>query len=249
MKFSNSFLTLLAATCVYSAELKKDFGLKSKYVGLDINTSGSNLTKRGELAAFVSPECQKDLNESPEYACLASDFKPADYKEKCPVILSDVCDKFFADPTKYFPNCKNDAIIQTFTTSKATMEYLKYNVHFTCSTDESGKMCSAAEVSINGGFWNEEDILNNCASKKCTDALNDMLTVLLENMEELKKDGTFQSYGNVEAGFSTVQTMLQSDTCTKKSGSSSGSNTSDANTLTKISSYILTTLSLVLPFI
>ena len=62
---------------------------------------------------MVGPECQKELNESQEYSCLASGFTAADYKEKCPIILSDVCNKFFANPQNYFPKCKDEKILQS----------------------------------------------------------------------------------------------------------------------------------------
>ncbi len=198
--------------------------------------------------------------------CLASKFKPEEWDKNCPIILSDVCDKFYAEPTKYFPNCKNEEILQVFVTSKAVMEYLKSNTHFVCSTDESGKVCPAAEASRNSKRWSENDILNTCQSKKCTDEFSDMLTTLLKNMDTLVSEGIFQTKGDVETTFGGINDNLKSETCTSKHGnassggldtssgdpsaspSGSGASSGDISVISKISSTLLVVITLILAY-
>ncbi len=240
MKFLTLFLALFATTA-YAKESKNDLKLKSNIgvksiFGGSFNVSNKLiLNKRHGLVEMVSPECQKDLKGSKEYICLASEFTSEEWEKNCPIILSDVCDKFYAEPTKYFPNCKNDEIIQVFLTSKEVMVYLKSNTGFFCSTDESGKICPAAEVSRNGGRWNERAILESCESKKCTDVFSDMLIMYLNNLDVLVEKGVFKTIGDVKGKFSEINEKLKSETCTSKhvnvssNGSSASSGDSSAS--------------------
>ncbi|OUM63256.1 hypothetical protein PIROE2DRAFT_10221 [Piromyces sp. E2] len=227
MKFFTNLLTLLSASSALS------YTITPWNTVLSENSTG--LFRRDGVLK-VGAECQKDMDSTEEFLCLGTPDKLNfdTYKTMCPLILSEKCKKFYENPFSYLPHCKDENEFKPIVSEKA-MQFVTIMRELNCSTDGDGNLCPAAEITLKNKNINEEIIMKSCKSKKCYNALNNLLEIMVEELKKSPEEQVITTSGNDNGLFADLKMLLNDPSCSSQAKDDLNSNvnvsgSSDANT-------------------
>jgi len=177
MKLINVLLSCIATTST---------ALAINEIELNLNYGGLYAVKLNNtlpVYSNISKECQTELENNELFEkCV---FKPTldTLKEKCEIVFSDGCTKFYNDFMSLFPSCKNEKTINDLSISVKTQQ--NYSKYF-CTLNGDGNTCPNAKRYIAVGGYDYKTTFEDCPYKSCVDNL-----ILM--MEDDKKYGELRN--------------------------------------------------------
>jgi len=251
MKFYNVLLTLVAASSVLSFNAKG---------GLYLTDSTE---KKHLIYENVSKECQEELDKTGIFSnCMDNRVLSVETnEERCKKFASQKCAKFYENPFAELPNCEKDPIFIQYTN---TMKGIDPTKNLYCLYNE-GKLCPTVNKELSKGSFGDEDVLETCKSKACTEGLINLFEVSVENAEASVKLGVLlKQIDEVESKMYTKKTkefyggyvdLLKSSKCSSQAKDDTATATyvvaeesSSANSI-NIINILFTTLGLVLAYL
>jgi len=251
MKFYNVLLTLVAASSVLSFNAKG---------GLYLTDSTE---KKHLIYENVSKECQEELDKTGIFSnCMDNRVLSVETnEERCKKFASQKCAKFYENPFAELPNCEKDPIFIQYTN---TMKGIDPTKNLYCLYNE-GKLCPTVNKELSKGSFGDEDVLETCKLKACTEGLINLFEVSVENAEASVKLGVLlKQIDEVESKMYTKKTkefyggyvdLLKSSKCSSQAKDDTATATyvvaeesSSANSI-NIINILFTTLGLVLAYL
>ncbi|ORX71749.1 hypothetical protein BCR32DRAFT_305342 [Anaeromyces robustus] len=122
-----------------------------------------------EFLNSLGEECRTDYENSDYYNKCIPEITLENYKTSCSDVVSEKCQKFYDDPLKFFPKCKDISVFKEFH-HPVIMKTIQQTNDVYCQTNEEGKLCpySLSLMTESNGLKALED---QCKSKKCTESL------------------------------------------------------------------------------
>ena len=251
MKFYNVLLTLVAASSVLSFNAKG---------GLYLTDSTE---KKHPIYENVSKECQEDLDKTGIFSnCMDNRVLSVETnEERCKKLSSQLCVKFYENPFAELPNCEKDPIFIQYTN---TMKGIDPTKNLYCLYNE-GKLCPTVNKELSKGSFGDEDVLETCKLKACTEGLINLFEVSVENAEASVKLGVLLKQIDEDKSemyirlnketFGKYLDHLKSSNCTSQAKDDTATATyvvaeenSSANNI-KITSILFTTIGLALAYL
>lgn len=251
MKFYNVLLTLVAASSVLSFNARG---------GLYLTDSTE---KKHPIYENVSKECQEDLDKTGIFSnCMDNRVLSVETnEERCKKLSSQLCVKFYENPFAELPNCEKDPIFIQYTN---VIKGINPKKNLYCLYNE-GKLCPTVNKELSKGSFGDEDVLETCKSKACTEGLINLFEVSVENAEASVKLGVLlKQIDEVESKMYTKKTkefyggyvdLLKSSKCSSQAKDDTATATyvvaeesSSANSI-NIINILFTTLGLVLAYL
>jgi len=209
MKFFNFYFCLIIAISSYAH---------------NINIKRNISLDEDALWEGISKECDEEL-ENTEYSECMTKVTLNNYKQFCPAIKTEKCQKFYENPMNYLPACKNEPKIEELFQS-TFMEMSKISYELECALDENGDLCPIAMAMILKDSGNEI-LEDTCKSKACTDTAIKVYKGFtvdnLSNLQELSFTGGSFSYNEITS-MSKLVKALESDKCKSQHVKSNASN-------------------------
>jgi len=251
MKFYNVLLTLVAASSVLSFNARG---------GLYLTDSTE---KKHPIYENVSKECQEDLDKTGIFSnCMDNRVLSVETnEERCKKLSSQLCVKFYENPFAELPNCEKDPIFIQYTN---VIKGINPKKNLYCLYNE-GKLCPTVNKELSKGSFGDEDVLETCKLKACTEGLINLFEVSVENAEASVKLGVLlKQIDEVESKMYTKKTkefyggyvdLLKSSKCSSQAKDDTATATyvvaeesSSANSI-NIINILFTTLGLVLAYL
>jgi len=174
MKFTNTLMTLIAATSALSFQFDHTLFIKNLNVTLG-NDSLSN------------SECKKNINKIYE-PCMNTNINKSNVENECSIYKSEQCQNMFKYGITSLKGCENypDVVKSLYTT---LFEVHSNQLNIFCEKDLSGNLCPVGEFLLNNPKNKEppmSEILATCQSKSCTEKTLKLYTSYLESLDIIK---------------------------------------------------------------
>ena len=183
----------------------------------------------------LSKECRIEYENSKYNKCMP-DISLTNYKEACLDIKTEKCKKFYDNPLKYYPVCKeNPEFAEEY--SPIMMKSILQGYEALCQTNEKDELCPFA-IHIITDSGDSEVLYDQCKSEKCTESLLNIYKNInldqyaaYENSAQTTGSFNYQDLNSVN----NMISILESDKC-----KSLHVTTSDSSTIKRNNTFFIT---------